>query len=126
MIVSRSKTRRPTIRFVYILIVERLADGSLGVKHGVVAFVIQFLEWYNNAATGCHLVDRVYQIAFFSLYNNKVGWERSLRMMSIWILCQLIVLFQNNRCFGVVFVQALQTLLVQLVVQKDDFEPTSG
>ena len=36
------------------MIVERLADGILGVKHGVAAFVIQFLEcYYNNAATCC-------------------------------------------------------------------------
>ena len=33
-----------------MVIVERLADGILGVKHGVVAFVIKFLErYYNNA-----------------------------------------------------------------------------
>ena len=38
---------------VYSLIVERLADGILGVKHGVAAFVIQFLEGYYNAATCC-------------------------------------------------------------------------
>ena len=31
---------------VCIVIVERLADGILGVKHGVAAFVIQFLECY--------------------------------------------------------------------------------
>ena len=37
-----------------ILIVERLADGILGVKHGVAAFVFQFLECcYNYAATCC-------------------------------------------------------------------------
>ena len=45
MIVSRSKARRPTVR-EYSLIVERLADGILGVKHGVAAFVIQVLECY--------------------------------------------------------------------------------
>ena len=28
--------------------VERLADGILGVKHGVAAFVVQFLECYYN------------------------------------------------------------------------------
>ena len=58
MIVSRSEARRPTV-CVYSLIVERLADGILGVKHGVAAFVIQFLECYYNAATCCYLVDRV-------------------------------------------------------------------
>ena len=32
---------------MFIVIVERLADGILGVKHGgVAAFVIQFLECY--------------------------------------------------------------------------------
>ena len=50
---------------VYIVISERLAGGTLGVKHGVAAFVIRFLEcYYNNAATCCcrahsHLVDGV-------------------------------------------------------------------
>ena len=58
MIVSRSEARRP-ITCVCSLIVERLADGILGVKHGVAAFVIQFLECYYNAATCCYLVDRV-------------------------------------------------------------------
>ena len=39
---------------VYTVIVERLADGILGVKHGVAAFVVQFLECYfNDAATCC-------------------------------------------------------------------------
>ena len=38
---------------------ERLAHGILGVKHGVAAFVMQFLECYYNAATCCYLVDRV-------------------------------------------------------------------
>ena len=54
IIVSRSGARRLTV-CVYGLIVERLADGILGVKHGVAAFVIQFLECYfnNNAATCC-------------------------------------------------------------------------
>ena len=37
---------------VCMVIVERLADAILGVKHGVAVFVIQFLEcYYNNAAT---------------------------------------------------------------------------
>ena len=58
MVVSTSEVRRSTV-FVYSLIVERLADGILGVKHGVLAFVIQFLECYYNAATCCYLVDRV-------------------------------------------------------------------
>ena len=49
---------------VYILIVERLADGILGVKHGVAAFVIQFLECYCNYATCCYLVVRVYTKRF--------------------------------------------------------------
>ena len=45
---------------MYSLIVERLADDILGVKHGVAAFLIQFLECYfSNAATCCYLVDRV-------------------------------------------------------------------
>ena len=44
---------------VYSLIAERLADGILGVKHGVATFFIQFLECYYNAATCCYLVDRV-------------------------------------------------------------------
>ena len=59
-IVTRSEARRTTVG-VYSLIVERLADGILGVKHGVAAFVIQFLECYfdNNAATCCCQVDRV-------------------------------------------------------------------
>ena len=39
---------------VCIVIVEKLADAIVGVKHGVAAFVIQFLECsYNNAATCC-------------------------------------------------------------------------
>ena len=38
---------------------ERLADGILGVKHGVATSAIQFLECYYNAATCCYLVDRV-------------------------------------------------------------------
>ena len=39
---------------VCIVIVERLADGILGVKHSVAAFVIQFLKrYYNYAATCC-------------------------------------------------------------------------
>ena len=41
-VVSRSQARRPTV-CVYSVIVERLADGVLGVKHGVAPFVIQFL-----------------------------------------------------------------------------------
>ena len=50
-IISRSEARRPTVP-VCIVIVEELADGILGVKHGVAAFVIQFLErYYYNAAT---------------------------------------------------------------------------
>ena len=55
MTVSRSEARKPAV-CVYSLIVERLADGILGVKHGVAAFVIQFLERYfnNNAATCCY------------------------------------------------------------------------
>ena len=44
---------------VYSLIVERLADGILGVEHGVAAFVIQFLECYCNAASCCYLVDGI-------------------------------------------------------------------
>ena len=37
-----------------MVIVERLADGILGVKHGVATFVIQYLEcYYNNGATRC-------------------------------------------------------------------------
>ena len=44
-IISRSEARRPTVSLC-IVIVEALADGILGVKHGVVAFVIQFLESY--------------------------------------------------------------------------------
>ena len=60
MIVSRSEARRPTVCvYVYILIVERLAYGILGVKHGVAAFVIKFLECCYNAATCCYLVYRV-------------------------------------------------------------------
>ena len=36
------------------VIMERLAEGILGVKHGVAAFVIQSIECcYNNAATCC-------------------------------------------------------------------------
>ena len=33
---------------VCVVIVERLVDSILGVKHGVAAFVIQFLECYYN------------------------------------------------------------------------------
>ena len=60
MIVFRSEARRPTV-CVYSLIVERLADGVVGVKHGVAAFVVQFLECYfnSNVATCCYLLDRV-------------------------------------------------------------------
>ena len=60
MTVSRCEARKPTV-CVYSLIVDRLADGILGVKQGVAAFVIQFLECYfnNNAATCCYLVDGV-------------------------------------------------------------------
>ena len=49
-----------------IVIVERLAGGVLGVKHGVAAFVIQFLECYCNslmlllvAADHSRLVDEI-------------------------------------------------------------------
>ena len=57
MLVSRSGARRPTVS-MYSLIVERLVDGILGVKHGVAASVIQLLECYfnSNAATCCYLV----------------------------------------------------------------------
>ena len=58
MIVSRSEARRPTV-CVCSLIVERLAVGVQGMKHGVADVVIQFLECYYNAATCCYLVDRV-------------------------------------------------------------------
>ena len=61
MIVSRSEARRPTV-CVYSLIMERLADGIVGVKHGVAAFFIQFLECYYNAATFCYLVDRAFVV----------------------------------------------------------------
>ena len=44
---------------MYILVVERLADGILGVRHGVAAFDIQFRY---NAATCCYLVDIVYLV----------------------------------------------------------------
>ena len=46
---------RPADRLcpVCTTIVERLADGILGVKHGVAAFLIQFLECCYNAATCC-------------------------------------------------------------------------
>ena len=44
-LISRCEARRPTVS-VCIVIVERLADGIVGVKHGVAAFVIQFLECY--------------------------------------------------------------------------------
>ena len=45
IIISRSEARRATVSLcVYEVIVEKLADGILGVKHGVAAFVIQFLE----------------------------------------------------------------------------------
>ena len=59
MTVSRSEARRPTV-CVYSLMVERLTDGILGVKHGVAVFVIQFFECYfnNDAATCCYLVYR--------------------------------------------------------------------
>ena len=48
-IISRSEARRRRLLCLlcvdYIVIVmERLADGFLGVKHGVAAFVIQFLD----------------------------------------------------------------------------------
>ena len=50
---SSSEARRPTVS-LRIVIVDGLADGILGVKHDVAAFVIQFLEcYYNNAATCC-------------------------------------------------------------------------
>ena len=55
MIVStRSEARRQVV-CAYSLIVERLADGILRVKHGVAAFVDQFPEYHfkNNAATCC-------------------------------------------------------------------------
>ena len=60
MIVSRSEARRSTV-CVHGLIVEILADGILGVKHGVTAFASQFLECYFNIddATCCYLVDEV-------------------------------------------------------------------
>ena len=59
MIVFRSEARRPTV-YVYSLIVERLADGILDVKHGVATFANRFLECYfHDAATCCHLVDSV-------------------------------------------------------------------
>ena len=81
MIVSRSEARRPTV-CVYLLIVERLVDGILGMKHGVAAFLIQFLECYYKAATCCYLVDGVYKKTSLNLY--QVAWEKSLQMMSIW------------------------------------------
>ena len=46
--ISRSEARRPTAVSVCIVIVERLADGVLGMKHGVAAFDVQFLECYYN------------------------------------------------------------------------------
>ena len=64
MIVSRSEACRATV-CAYILIVEILAGGIPGVKHGVAAFV-QFLECYHNAATCCYLVDRVYKKRFWA------------------------------------------------------------
>ena len=52
IMVSRPEARGTVLR-VDSLIVERLADGILGVKHGVAAFVIQFLACYYYAATCC-------------------------------------------------------------------------
>ena len=58
MIVSKSEARGPTV-CVYSVIVERLAGGIIGVKHGVAAFVIKYLEccFDKYAATCCYLVD---------------------------------------------------------------------
>ena len=47
---------------MYGLIVERLDDGMLGMKHGVATFAIQFLECYYNAAICCYLVDIVFVV----------------------------------------------------------------
>ena len=67
MIVSRSEARGPTVS-VYSRIVERLLLAGctiLGVKHGVAAFAIQFLESYYYyilllvAVDHSHLVGRV-------------------------------------------------------------------
>ena len=50
--IYRFKARRPIV-CVYSLVVEILADGVPGVKHGVAAFVIQLFECYNNAGSSC-------------------------------------------------------------------------
>ena len=59
MIISGTKARRPDCVYMHSLVVECLADGILGVKHGVAAFVIHPLECYYNAAIFCSLVDGV-------------------------------------------------------------------
>ena len=57
MIVSRSiRGSQTDCLCVYSLIVERLADRIFGVKHGVAAFAIQFLECCYNAATCWYIV----------------------------------------------------------------------
>ena len=64
MTVSRSEACRPTS---WYLILERLADGILSVKHGVSTFVIQFFACYSNAATRCYLVDRALVVGDIAL-----------------------------------------------------------
>ena len=76
---------------VYILIVERLVDGILGVKREIAAFVIQFLECYYNSATCCYLVDKSIPKNNFELIAGSLGEEFAnyvnLEMMPL--KCQL-------------------------------------
>ena len=80
------------------LIIERLADGILGVKHGVAAFIIQLLECYNNknAATRCYLFDRelvvrdsteprIYQLTI-SGSNNQIEKAYRLPGMAFYLI----------------------------------------
>ena len=79
---------------MYCLIVERLADGILGMKHGVAAFVIQFL----NAAACCYQVDRVLLVVRHS--TEQRFWQLTIRVLDgnkkniyylVWPSIQLLV-----------------------------------
>ena len=92
---------------MYVLIVERLTDGILGVKHGVAAFVIQFLECYYIAANCCYLVDKLYK-AKLSLH-HQVAWEEFANHVNLEMMrFKMPVEETFSPCF--LFVQALQTL----------------
>ena len=141
MIVSRSEDRRSTV-CVYSLIVERLADGILAVKHGVAAFIVQFLECYfnHNAATCCYLVDRVLvvrdctELTFRQLRFSGSSFRRKKKQKHILLIIRryqkkrgqksvrlcLIALAHIFSCwFGLTRSTELQSNRTQSVVAQD-------